>query len=132
PLAALLSQRIRIVSAVFAYLSDEFRNLLEANLPEDVLRGLYRDLLDVSQRASQLVAAANRVTNARAEQTLDAIARGGGDGTQEAYVALVALRLRPADALFPADVLVPVATRLRGRGLGTGVEGPRAPSRAAD
>ena len=113
PLAVLLSQRIRIVSAVFAYLSDEFRNLLEANLPEDVLRGLYRDLLDVSQRASQLVAAANRVTNARAEQTLDAIARAGGDGTQEAYVALVALRLRAADALFPADVLVPVATRLR-------------------
>jgi predicted acylesterase/phospholipase RssA len=111
--AALLAQRIQIVSAVFAYLSDEFQSLRRENVPDAALRDLYRDLLEISQRGSQLVAAANRVTNARVEQTLDGITRQAGDGTQEAYAALVALRLRAADALFPADVLLPVTTRLR-------------------
>ncbi|HYV66950.1 MAG TPA: patatin-like phospholipase family protein, partial [Myxococcales bacterium] len=112
-LTALLAQRIQIVSAVFAYLSDEFRTLLRGSLPDPALRDLYRDLLEISQRGSQLVAAANRVTNARVEQTLEGITDEADEGTQEAYEALVALRLRAADALFPADVLLPVTTRLR-------------------
>jgi predicted acylesterase/phospholipase RssA len=111
-LAELLAQRVQIVSAVFAYLSDEFRSLRGRSLPDENLRQLSRDLVEISQRGSQLVASANRVTNARVEQTLDGIAREGGDGAQEAYVALVALRLRAADALFPADVLLPVVARL--------------------
>jgi len=112
-LAVLFAQRVQIVSAVFSYLADEFPGLTGGSLTDDVLRQLHADTVEVSQRVSTLVSAANRVTNALVEETLAALARIGGEGAREASAALDELRRRGGDALFPADVLVPVLTRLR-------------------
>src|SRR5712671_3249099 len=112
-LAMMLAERVQIVSAVCAYLADEFPGLTGGALTEDVLHQLHADMVDFSQRVSGLVPAANRVTNALVEQTLTAVAGGGEEGAREASAALDELRRRPGDALFAADVLVPVVTRLR-------------------
>jgi predicted acylesterase/phospholipase RssA len=112
-IAVLLAQRVQIVSAALAYVADEFPSLVSGSLPEDVLQQLHKDLLDISQRGSTLVSSANRVTNALVEVTLAAIADGQAGGAREAAAALGELRRRVDDELFPADVLVPVITRLR-------------------
>ena len=112
-LAVLLAQRVQIVSAVLGYVADEFPGLVSGSLPEDVLQQLRADMLDISQRGSALVSSANRVTNALVEQTLAAIAAGQAGGAREASTALGELRRRADNELFPADVLVPVITRLR-------------------
>src|SRR5207245_1877311 len=112
-LAVLLAQRVQIVSAVLGYVADEFPGLVSGSLPEDVLQQLRADMLDISQRGSALVSSANRVTNALVEQTLTAIADRQAEGAREASAALGELRRRADNELFPADVLVPVVTRLR-------------------
>jgi predicted acylesterase/phospholipase RssA len=111
--AVLLAQRVQIVSAVFAYLADEFPGLTSGSLTDDVLRQLQADLLEVSQRGSTLVSTANRVTNALVEHTLTALARGEGEGAREASAALEELRRRADDALFPAELVLPVVARFR-------------------
>src|SRR5229473_537472 len=112
-LAVLLAQRVQIVSAVLGYVADEFPGLVSGSVPDDVLQQLRVDMLDISQRGSALVSSANRVTNALVEHTLAAIAGGRAEGAQEASAALAELRRRADNELFPADVLVPVLTRLR-------------------
>src|SRR5712691_10399951 len=112
-LAVLLAQRVQIVSAVLGYVADEFPGLVSGSVPDDVLQQLRADMLDISQRGSALVSSANRVTNALVEQTLAAIADGQAEGAREASAALGELRRRADNELFPADVLVPVVTRLR-------------------
>jgi predicted acylesterase/phospholipase RssA len=114
--AVLLAQRVEIVSAVLGYVADEFPGLVAGPLADDVVEQLRADLLEISQRASALISSANRVTNALVEQTLAAIAEGGGEAAPQARAALVELRRRPGDELFPTDVLLPVATRLRALG----------------
>ena len=112
-LAVLLAQRVQIISAALGYVADEFPGLVSTSIPDDVLQQLRVDMLDISQRGTGLVATANRVTNALVEQTLAAIADGGAEGAPEASTALGELRRRPDNELFPAEVLVPVVTRLR-------------------
>jgi predicted acylesterase/phospholipase RssA len=112
-LAVLLAQRVQIISAALGYVADEFPGLVSTSVPDDVLQQLRVDMLDLSQRGSGLVATANRVTNALVEQTLAAISDGGAEGAPEASTALGELRRRADNELFPADVLVPVLTRLR-------------------
>jgi predicted acylesterase/phospholipase RssA len=109
----LLSQRVQIVSAVLAYVADEFPGLVAGSLPDDVVERLRADLLEISQRSSALISSANRVTNALVEQTLAALADGRGEAAPEARAALAELRRRPDDELFPTDILLPMATHLR-------------------